>query len=113
FSIVIALVLPALADEPTRPLFERDILPIFGAKCIACHSGKVAQAGLSLETRDSVLKGGKTGAAIAPGHAVDSLLLSLISTGRMPMSGTPLSAGEIQTIRRWIDSGALKQGETV
>jgi mono/diheme cytochrome c family protein len=108
----ITLVASALAAGPARPLFERDILPIFSAKCFGCHNGKVAQAGLSLETRDSAVKGGKTGSAIVPGRSVDSLLLSMISTGRMPMGSAPLSTDEIQIIRGWIDSGALKEGET-
>ena len=56
--------------------FEADALPVFRAKCFACHSGKVRSGGLSLETPDEILRGGKSGGAIVPGKPMDSLLLT-------------------------------------
>lgn len=100
-------------QERTAPQFETDVLPLLRRKCFACHSSKVKQAGLSLETRDDLLTGGKTGAAVVPGKAVDSILLGMVVSGKMPMGGKPLSLEETATIKTWIESGALKQGEQV
>ena len=80
---------------------------------MSCHSAAVRQGGLSLETRDDLLTGGKTGSAIVPGNSVDSLMMSLVMTGKMPKGGKALSADETATLRRWIEAGALKQGEQV
>src|SRR5262245_8154833 len=97
------------ADSPLH--FESHILPLFKTKCLACHSSGVRQGGLSLETRDDVLRGGKTGAAVVPGRPAESILLTLVSSGKMPMGGAKLAEPEIDMLRRWIDAGALKQGE--
>src|ERR1022692_1883313 len=62
--------------------FEADALPVFRAKCFVCHSGKVRSGGLSLETADEILRGGKSGGAIVPGKPMDSLLLTLVAAGK-------------------------------
>jgi hypothetical protein len=88
-------------------------LPILQTRCFTCHSQKVKQAGLSVETRDDLLTGGKTGAAIVPGKPVESILLGMINTGRMPIGGKPLPSHETTIIRNWIEAGALREGEEV
>lgn len=96
----------------TPPRFEPDVQPILKAKCLACHDTKSPQAGLSLASRDDLLKGGKSGAAVVPGKPVDSLLLQMISSGKMPMGGKPLSPEQTTVIREWIEAGALREGES-
>ena len=77
--------------------------------CITCHGGEHPQSGLSLETREGMLKGGQSGPAIVLGSAKDSLLFKHI-TGeiepRMPMGGAPLADQQIAVIRAWIDDKA-------
>jgi hypothetical protein len=52
-----------------------------------------------------VVRGKKVKApAIVAGKPNDSLLLSLIATGKMPMGGAKLNPTEIDTIRLWIES---------
>lgn len=99
--------------EDSPPRFEKDILPLLHSRCLTCHSNKAKQAGLSVETRDDLLIGGKTGAAVVPGKPVDSILLGVLSTGRMPLGGKAFSAEETALIRNWIEAGALKEGEQV
>jgi hypothetical protein len=89
------------------------VQPLLTARCASCHGGKSKQGGLSVETRDDLLTGGKTGAAIVPGNAVDSLLMALVMSGKMPMGGKALDSSEVAALRRWIEAGALKQGEQV
>ena len=98
-------------DKSELPRFESDILPVFEANCLVCHGENLQQNGLDLRTRDATLKGGETGAAVAPGRPDESLLLQKVSSGEMPMGPGKLSADEIELIREWIEVGALKQGE--
>ncbi len=102
----------ATTGAMAAPRFETDVLPILRAKCAGCHGDKAAQASLSLATRDALLKGGKSGAAIVAGKPNDSLLLSMTASGKMPMTGPKLTAAELGTIRQWIEEGALNAGET-
>ncbi len=84
--------------------FERDILPLLERRCAQCHSGTAAQAGFDIRTRASLVKGGKSGAAISPGDP-DSLLLRRVAAGQMP-PGAKLPAAEIELLRDWIRQGA-------
>ena len=93
------------------PRFESDIAPIFEVRCLACHGERLQQAEFDLRTRDAVLKGGKSGPAVVPGAAVESLLLEKVSSGAMPMGNQKLGSDEIEVIRRWIEAGALREGE--
>ena len=95
------------------PRFESDVLPIFEQGCLACHGEKLQQNGLDLRTRESVLRGGESGPAVQPGSATESLLYAKVADGSMPLGSEKLKAEDIEAIRRWIDSGALKQGEDV
>ena len=95
------------------PRFESHILPIFQSNCLLCHGEKIQQNGLDLRTRESVLRGGETGPAIVPGSVAESLLFEKVSSGEMPTGGEKLSAQKIEVIRRWIDAGGLKEGETL
>ena len=84
-------------------LFETDVMPVFRAKCLGCHSAKARSGGLSLESVDDVLRGGKSGGAIVAGKPSDSLLLSMVATGKMPMGGGRLTDAEIGAVRTWIE----------
>ena len=73
-SVLLSLGLVCVSDSTAREeasqeiaRFESDILPIFEAKCLACHGEKLQQNGLDLRTRESVLKGGESGPAVEPG----------------------------------------------
>src|SRR4051794_13996538 len=87
-GLMIACAATSLAVPP--PHFETDIQPLLQSKCAACHSAKVRQGGLSIESREDLIKGGKTGGAVVPGKPMESVLLSMVSSGRMPMGGTRL-----------------------
>jgi mono/diheme cytochrome c family protein len=98
---------PALAaPTPDRPTFEADVLPIFQARCLVCHSEGAPQKGLLLGTRVALLRGGESGPAIQPGRSGKSLLMDKIAGQQMPPMDPKLTPEEVDTIRRWIDQGA-------
>ncbi|WP_020474828.1 c-type cytochrome domain-containing protein, partial [Zavarzinella formosa] len=95
----------ALAAEPPR--FERDVMPVFVAKCVKCHGGETTKAGLDLRTAAAVKQGGDTGPAVIPGDAAKSLLLEQITSGAMPPGKiAKLAPAEIAAVKAWIEGGA-------
>ena len=108
----LAAVLAFRVCNASSPLFETDVQPILKQRCMGCHASASPQAGLSLDSRDSILKGGKSGPAVVPGKPVESLLLQMVSSGKMPFGGKPLGADQVLILRKWIEGGALRQGES-
>lgn len=91
------------------PNYARQVQPLFDRRCMPCHDHATRTSGLSLESRDLLLQGGKGGPVIVIGQSGRSRLVGMIEgrlTPRMPPTGAALSATEIATIKAWIDGGA-------
>ena len=58
--ITFVTVLPAMAQDGVQ-FFEESVRPVLRANCLACHSDKMLTSGLSLETRESIVRGGNRG----------------------------------------------------
>lgn len=97
---------PLLRADP--PTLQRDIMPILEAKCLRCHGEKRRDGKLDLRTREAMLKGGNTGAAIEPGNSAKSLLVELIHYNEMPPKREKMrvTKEELKLIKDWIDTGA-------
>ncbi|MBY0504156.1 MAG: DUF1549 domain-containing protein [Bryobacteraceae bacterium] len=90
--------------------FSRQVHPILVSRCLSCHTGDRGQAGLSVGTRDALVKGGVSGSALVPGNAAKSPLvqrLKGLGGQRMPLAGAALSESEIGLIERWVNEGAV------
>jgi hypothetical protein len=108
-ALLILTLLPtgAFAEDGKRELtFEKDVLPIFRAKCIRCHAGVEPKAGLNLTSPSSLLTGGESGSALRIRAAEFSLLYEKVSSGKMPPVGQKLTTEEKGLIRKWINDGA-------
>ncbi len=95
-----------------------EIKPLLAEKCYACHGALAQESSLRLETRELMLRGGDSGAVIAPGKADESLLIERITadvSDRMPPAdqGSAMTADQIALIRRWIDEGAEAPDEVI
>jgi cytochrome c553 len=98
----------ARPTEPARVTFATDVSPIVHAKCVRCHGEKTRKADLDLRTAAGLLKGGESGAVVIPGKPDKSPLYEKVHAGAMPPDGKArLNLVEIETIRRWIESGAV------
>ena len=97
-----------MAQDPT--LFETRVRPVLAANCFACH-GESAMAGLRVDSRAGLLKGGETGPAIVPGDPEKSALLKAVQHAegfpRMPRGRAKLAAADIEAIAEWIRAGAV------
>jgi hypothetical protein len=100
----------AFAAEAPTPDFRFDIRPLLAKNCFACHGPDEAnrQADLRLDVRDVAVDTG----AIVPGSPDKSELVRRITTcdatEHMPPeeTGHALSSNEIESIKRWIATGA-------
>jgi mono/diheme cytochrome c family protein len=129
--IVVAGPHPGWADDPPSPqaavstssddpqhaergarglkLFDQQVAALLEARCIQCHRSEELSGGLSLATRESLLKGGEHGPAVVDGRGDQSLLVKLVRhqlEPAMPEEGEPLTKAEIQSLVDWINAGA-------
>jgi hypothetical protein len=91
--------------------FASQVRPILEANCFECHGGDQRKGGLSLQSYEDILDGGKNGPIVRPGNSADSLIVHRINGvggEQMPKDAAPLSAAEIALVARWIDEGARR-----
>jgi cytochrome c553 len=87
--------------------FETEIRPLLIAHCGKCHGPEKHRGGLRLDSRESMLEGGDSGAAIVPGRPADSLLLSAVRHDgdlKMPPD-RKLRDDQIEALERWVEAG--------
>lgn len=93
-----------------------DVQDIFYRYCTRCHYSEGAgdlEAGLVLTSYQELMDGdSKHGPVIIPGNADGSVLMQKIGPNppfgaRMPYSGAYLNEEQINTIRDWINAGAI------
>ncbi|HLK22248.1 MAG TPA: c-type cytochrome domain-containing protein [Bryobacteraceae bacterium] len=101
--------LPTLASLHAAPTYK-DVSAIFAARCYGCHAAAVKMGSLNLQTWDGFQEGGTHGKIVVPGKSAESRLYLLVAGKEMPtmpMDGSKLSPEQIETIRAWIDAGAI------
>jgi len=113
FGILLTLAIPAIAATGPAPetsdFFETRIRPVLALHCNSCHTTSQL-GGLRVDSRDALIKGGKTGPAIVAGDPDRSLLITAVRQTDpkliMPMGGAKLKDSEIQDLAVWIKAGA-------
>ncbi len=97
------------ADSPTE-FFEINVRPVLAKNCYSCHA-QSKMGGLELTSRESILVGGKSGAAIVVGKPEESLLMSAVTWQhdrlKMPPNGAKLADNELAALKQWIKDGAV------
>jgi cytochrome c553 len=105
YPLAIALLLvavPAVAVEPLKVDYNRDVRPILADHCFQCHGpdAKQRQANLRLDTNDGIRAAD-----------TDELLTRITSADPRqvmppPKTGKTLTAEQVATLKAWIDQGA-------
>jgi uncharacterized membrane protein/mono/diheme cytochrome c family protein len=112
---------PADASPAALALFREQVQPILVQRCIKCHNpARVSQrksGGLDQTSRETLLKGGRSGPAIVPGDPEASHLIHRIrgdvhDEDIMPPDGK-LSDEQIAALEQWIRDGAVWDAATV
>ncbi len=90
--------------------FVHEVAPVLKKHCAECHMGEKHKGGLSMNTREDLIKDNDEGAVLEPGNSGKSLLMHLITTDdedeRMPPKGEGLAKKEVALLAAWIDGGA-------
>src|SRR3954452_9856011 len=100
---------PSGAADPRSPeYFETRVRPVLAANCYDCHTDE-RMGGLRVDSRESLLKGGRSGPAIVPGDPEQSLLIAAVrQTGKLKMpKGGQLTPEEIAVLADWVKAGAV------
>lgn len=93
-------------------VFTHMVKPILEDKCISCHNTKKAKGDLVMETRDLLLKGGKSGklwdtTETDLGLMFERIHLPLDQKKHMPPKAKPqLTEQELAILECWVRSGA-------
>ncbi len=114
-ALVAVLVGGSAASYAGPPVsFNRDVRPILADHCFACHgpdkNARKAELRLDVEEETHADRGGYR--IITPGKAAESEMIARITATdaarHMPPAkfGKPLSAEQIATLQKWIESGA-------
>jgi hypothetical protein len=112
FSVVFLLATAGLAESAPNPAvetaFEKHVRPVLVEHCWKCHGPKKQMAGLRLDSREAMLKGGDSGPVIKPGNPDASRLIqALRHEGELKMPPRKkLPAADIANLAAWIKAGA-------
>lgn len=91
--------------------FEKRIRPVLVQNCLECHGSEGKPKGdLRLDSRDAVLRGGKSGPAIVVGDPEKSILIQAVRHLHpdlaMPKKGPRLADSVLADLSAWIADGA-------
>lgn len=103
---MIAFAVPLLAANGDE-FFESKIRPLLATHCHACHTGG-ALGNLRLDSREGILKGGKSGKAVVEGKPEASLLIEAVKRTHIRLKMPPvgaLSTEEVGNLEEWIRQG--------
>lgn len=124
FSGIASLAQPPVNQAAAKVDFEKQVLPIFKAKCYKCHekehtdaTGKLKKpkGGLIMDSAEGLKKGGKESGdkTLVAGKADESSLyksVMLPASDDMAMppegKGDPLTDAEKELLKNWINQGA-------
>jgi len=96
--------------------YENDVVPILESKCIKCHIDPdgigYRATGLKMDSYESLMQGTAYGQVIIAGDSRRSMLNMLVEgragkDQRMPHNDEALDPEQIETLRNWVNQGAL------
>ncbi|MEZ6032068.1 MAG: DUF1549 domain-containing protein [Planctomycetaceae bacterium] len=104
----------AVLDKPTFSVeqiefFESEVRPVLVEHCYKCHSTDAAelQAGLYVDSREAMIRGGESGAAVVVGKPMESLLIAAVKYDGTEMPpDRKLEQQKIEALIKWVEMGA-------
>src|SRR5213594_3152054 len=77
-GLLLTCAAPLRGAEPAATNDYGAVDAIFTKHCMDCHAAQDPEAGLVLESFETLLKGGEHGQAIVPGQSAESRLVQMI-----------------------------------
>ncbi len=115
-TLLFVWLLPVYLTAAEQVSFRRDIAPILRDQCLACHGAKKAEGGFRVDSYSHSVKEGDSGLpGVTPRELDDSEVYRRITSEdaaeRMPLDADPLPLVAVAAVRRWIEEGALFDGD--
>ena len=112
-SALCLLTMQARAQAPPHraavdaAFFETRVRPVLAVNCYGCHGPEKQANMLRVDSRESLLRGGKRGSALVPEKPEESLLIQAVRHQglQMPLGGR-LEDSEIDALADWVRGGA-------
>ena len=112
-SALCLLAMQARAQAPPQrasvddAFFETRVRPVLAVNCYGCHGPEKQANMLRVDSRESLLRGGKRGSALVPEKPEESLLIQAVRHQglQMPLGGR-LEDSEIDALEEWVRRGA-------
>lgn len=118
----LVLAVNAFAEDANKPAeampkitFDDHVLPILRAKCGACHSADQAKGDLVVDSYTALMQGGASGEVVTAGDIDDSRLWALVTHTEepiMPPNEDKLPEEMLNTLKAWIEGGALEKSSS-
>ena len=99
---------PPITPEQEK-FFETKIRPVLVNSCYECHGPKKQQAGLRVDHRQFLIKGGDTGTVLTPGKLGESRLWAVLQHDPLDTQMPPdskLADSVLADLKTWIEMGA-------
>ncbi len=121
-GVLLAVSLLAMSGDSARAderedFFEAKIRPVLVGTCFRCHGGTKTSGDLRIDSRERLLKGGDSGAAIVAGKPEESLLIKAIQrqadvSAMPPDKDKALRSDQVADFVAWIKAGAVWPAQT-
>jgi hypothetical protein len=107
-SAALAKLSPEQAATPPPPAdhkinFSQEIKPILETSCVKCYGRGKDKGDFKIDNRETLLKGGESGAAVVLGKSAESHLIELVAgldpDSIMPKKGSKLTPAQIGLLR--------------
>ncbi|MDA0657391.1 MAG: DUF1549 domain-containing protein [Planctomycetota bacterium] len=86
--------------------FAHDVVPILNRHCVACHGGKEAKGGFSMNTRELVLEAEVVDLKQPEHSRLLQLILSSDPESQMPPKEVErLSPADVSVLQQWVEAG--------
>jgi mono/diheme cytochrome c family protein len=114
-AALVSLGLPvaALADDPAKVSYYKDVRPILQQNCNGCHQPAKPLGGYVTTDHANLVKAGERGKpGVVPGKPKESYLVEQLKVqdngkAAMPKNRDPLNVIQVKTISDWIEQGAI------
>src|SRR3954469_3024454 len=101
----------SFVQAPAKITYTDHVLPILRDNCVACHNQDKSRGGLVVNNYTSLMQGGSSGEVVKPGDPDNSKMVQVVShkvEPFMPPKSPMIPQASINTIRQWIQNGALE-----
>jgi len=99
----------AVWPESEESFVHNRVLPVIMKACLGCHGADEPENDLRVDSREALLRGGKSGPSIVPGKPDDSIMIQAVrwthKEFEMPLE-KKLPKDEIALLEEWVARGA-------